>query len=149
MTRTHRKRIALIAAAALLFSALSPAMASVLFSHRADIMVRVLGVPAHHAAADTASAHDEGCPHEAAATAHHGATNPQTDDASEHAAHGMYCSFCLAASSLVSVPGASSVYAALPLGNTVFIPAGAVQAPVANLRLTRHPRDPPPAPVLN
>jgi hypothetical protein len=149
MTRIERKRIALIAAAALLFSALSPALASVLFSHRADILARVLGVSAQHAAADPAGGSDDACPHEAAATAHHGATNPPADDASEHAAHGIFCSFCLAASSLVSVPAAPSFHAAPSGGAAVFIPAGAVQPPANNLRLTRHPRDPPPELVLS
>jgi len=143
MTRLNRKRTALIAAALLLFSALSPAMASVLFSHRPDILARVLGVPAHHDAADAATGHGDGCPHEAAAAAHPGDANPQAHDTSEHAAHGIFCSFCLAAGSVVGVPAAAPVLAALLVSAAGFIPAGAVQPPAANLRLTRHPRDPP------
>jgi cation transporter-like permease len=150
MTRIRRKRIALIAAVALLFSALSPAIAGALFSHRADILVRVLGMPAqHHAAAQATSGHGDVCLQSAATATHHGTANAQTDDASDHAAHGTFCSFCLAASSLVSVPGAPTAHAMSQVGGAVFIPAGVVQPPAANLRLTRHPRDPPPALVLS
>jgi hypothetical protein len=152
MSRAHRKLIAWIAAAALLFSALSPAMAGVLFAQRPDILGRVLGLSVQHATTQPAAQHDDGCPHEvqtAAAALHHGAGSPQADDTSDHAAHGIYCSFCLAAGSLVGMLHAPASHVAPFSSGAVFIPAVAVQPPAANLRLTRHPRDPPSCPVLS
>lgn len=155
MSRARQKVTAWIAAAALLFSALSPAMASALFAGRPDIMARVMGLPAQHAAAQPAAEHGDGCPHEvnevhaAATAAHHGAAGSPADDSGEHAAHGIYCSFCLAASAQLGVLPAPPVPATPFVGVAQFIPAGKVQAPAANLRLTRHPRDPPPELLLS
>jgi len=143
MTRAHLKRIALIAAAALLFSALSPAMAAMLFAQRPDILARVLRVPAHHEAAAFDATHDDGCPHEPAAMPQHGDARSHADDTSEHATHGIFCSFCLAAATWMGMPSPPPGVAAPPVGHAHFIPAGEVQAPLARPRATRHPRDPP------
>jgi len=96
MSRAHRKLTALITGAAVLFSALSPAMASMLFAGRPDILARVLSLPA-------AGEVDRVCQHDAATLAHHALTDTSPDDATEHAGHGIFCSFCLASGAVVSV----------------------------------------------
>lgn len=144
MARTYRKRITLIAAAALLFSALSPALASVLFAHRADILARVLGVSAHPVAAHAAATHDEGCPHEAAAAAqHHGAASSQPDDMSDHTAHGIFCSFCLASASTLTLPGVTLAATALVATVDDPPPAARSQPVVARFPSTHRSRAPP------
>jgi hypothetical protein len=139
MNPARRKMTAWIAVAALLFSALSPAMASVLFSDRPDILARVLGA----SAAPVATADDDGCPHDASAPAQHGKAGQQPDDASGHVAHGIYCSFCLAASAVVTLPGAANAAATDVITVPVYIPGGHIRPPAASPAATRHPRDPP------
>jgi Protein of unknown function (DUF2946) len=141
MSRAHRKTIAWIAAAALLFSALSPAMASVLFRDRPDILVRILGVPAQHAAE-----HGDTCQQDASLTAHDSNSSmpgSPADDASGHAAHGIYCSFCLAASATVTVPGAPQTVVVIAPAVVDLLPAGRLEPPPARLPSTHRSRAPP------
>jgi len=143
MSQTRLKLTAWIAAAALLFSALSPAMASALFANRPDILARVLGVPMQHAAAQAGSEPDDGCPHETASAAHHGATSPQGDDTSDHAAHGIYCSFCLASGATVTVLGTARPPAMLVPSVVEILPSLRSQPVVARLPSTHRSRAPP------
>lgn len=135
-----------------MFSALSPTMASVLFTERPDIMARVLGVPSLQSPSRDAIGYGDVCQQHdpvAAATAHHGNTKPQAEDTSEHATHNILCSFCLAAASMVTMPVAPMH--AVPGDNAFDMVSNgvAVRPPAGNLRLTRHPRDPPPAIALS
>lgn len=138
--RTIKRLIAQLALGAMLFSALSPAMAGVLFSHRPDILARVLGAPTKPSpVTQTEICHQE--PQDGnQANLHH-----QTDKNSDHDAHGIYCSFCLASSSVVTVPTMVSAPALTIILAAVFLPAGRIQPPAAQLAATRHPRDPPAA----
>src|SRR6187399_930269 len=95
----RRKTIAWLAAAALLFSALSPAVASVLFAERPDILARVLGAAAKRAASDESDV----CPHDASAAGQPGSAQHRPDDGSEHVSHGIFCSFCLAPGAIVTL----------------------------------------------
>jgi Protein of unknown function (DUF2946) len=149
MRRLRQKTIAWIAAAALLFSALSPAMASVLFAERPDILARVLGVAAQHAAV---MEQGDGCPHEAQAAttvaaghgdaSAHAPAQPATDPA-DHAAHGIYCSFCLAAAATVTLPGVPPAVAAVVPDALAVAPAAHSQPVVARLPSTHRSRAPP------
>lgn len=139
MSRARRKIAVWIALAALLFSALSPAMASVLFSDRPDILARVLALPAKPAVSE----HADICRHDAAGVAHRGNAEHSSEHESGHAAHGIFCSFCLAASSVVTLATAANAVVMAVLTTAVYLPNGHVQPPAANPAATRHPRDPP------
>jgi hypothetical protein len=101
----------------MLFGAISPALAASLFRDRPDILARMLALPAAEAQAapHVEAAADDGCPHEsvsaagdeAAQSAHDGATGGPHDE-SKHAAHGIFCSFCLAVSATVTLPAAAA-----------------------------------------
>ena len=133
---SSRTLSAWIALAAMLFSAVSPALAAALFPHRPDILGRMLAIPAapatveHDAPREATAGGDDGCPHEAAGGAgheqashpgNHGGSGHESHDETEHAAHGTYCSLCLTASSVVTL---ASSQAALP----AIAPAGAAIA---------------------
>lgn len=146
MIRAFRKPIAWMAAALLLFSALSPSMAAALFSERPDVMARVLGVPAPHAVAAAAPDHADGCEHEspAAVTAsHHGEGGVPPGDAPAHAAHGTYCSFCLAASAGVTLPGVPAAMVALVMGMADAVPLQFDHAPPQRPPSNQQARAPP------
>jgi hypothetical protein len=138
MNLIRRKMTTWIALTALLFSALSPAMASVLFSDRPDILARVLGAPAKPVA-NRDICHDTSMPER------HGTADRQQNEESGHGAHGIFCSFCLASSSVVTLPAATNAVATDAITAAAYIPNGHVQPAAANLAATRHPRDPPPA----
>src|SRR5262245_38868058 len=117
MTVRHRKVTGWIAIAAMLFGAVSPALAAALFADHAEILRRMLAIPAAqaHAVPQAVSADDDSCPHEAPATgsaipshAHHDA-GAGSHETPEHAAHGIFCSFCLTAGSVVTLMSAQSI----------------------------------------
>lgn len=137
MIQSRRKLVARFVLAAMLFSALSPAMASVLFSDRPDILASLLALPAKPAG----SAQGDIC--HTAGTAQQLDLKSQSDDAPGRTTHGIFCSFCLAASSVVTVPTAASTFAMAVVTATVFLPARNIQPSLATPASTRHPRDPP------
>ena len=111
MSISAQKRTACIALLAMLFGAVSPAMAALLFADRPQMLRRMLALPAPVAA--EARAVDDGCPHEAAQGAHHGPSNHDSTDGADHAAHGIFCSLCLTASSVVTLlTGTGGLWAA-------------------------------------
>lgn len=117
MTLRRRLATAWIALAAMLFGAISPAIAGVLFAGQADVLGRMLAIPAsaQHAAPAPDAADDDGCPHESAGgDGHHqpsntgnGGHSSDPHDDTRHAAHGVFCSFCLAAGATVTLPTAA------------------------------------------
>jgi len=111
--------VARIVLAAMLFSVLSPAIAAALFPDRPDILGRMLAVPAIAAPAapqDPTASDDDACPHESmghathgdAQATHHGHSSHGSHEDTGHADHGTFCSFCLAASAVVTLPAAAS-----------------------------------------
>jgi len=140
MSLSRRQLAAYIALAAMLFSALSPAMASVLFSDRPEILARVLGAPAKPMAS---GAHADICQHEAAGAAQHSNGEHLSSDGTGHAAHGIFCLFCLAASSMVTVPGVTNGPTVLIDSAAVFVPTGRVQPVATRLLSTHRSRAPP------
>ncbi len=145
MSRTYRQWIARIAAATLLFSALSPAMAGVLFADRPDILARVLALPSDTSEKFTTYiCHQDGPD---AALLNQSAPPPADDG--DHGAHGILCSFCLASAMWLGMPAPAPVLA-VPVGSALtFIPGGKIQPSAAHPRATRHPRDPPLNTVLS
>ena len=92
------------------------ALAAALFAGRSDVLARMLAIPVPQVVAvtqDAALAADDGCPHESAAAAgdevsphaHHDA-GAGSHEKTEHAAHGIVCSFCLTASAGLTLPAA-------------------------------------------
>ena len=95
--RALRITLARLLTASLLFSALSPVLAATLFAGRADVLARMLALPV------------QATPDFVGVICHQDAAeDPRQDDGSGsdsgHPLHGIYCSFCLTASSLVAVP---------------------------------------------
>jgi len=149
-----RKWIASIALAAMLFSAVSPAIAAALFSGRAEILGRMLAIPTAAPSAvapQGTSLEDDGCPHEPVAathertvhSGHHGNAGHESHDDSDHATHGIFCSFCLSPGSAVTLPAPGAAAWAVTVIETVFLPEGHEQRPVGVPTTSRHPRDPP------
>ena len=97
-----RRSTAWITLLAMLFSAVSPAVAAGLFSNQPEIAGQILGIPA----ASVQPAHEDECANE---SGHHGDTggSGSTHDSAPHKAHGIYCSFCLNAGSTVALSGAT------------------------------------------
>ena len=115
----RRKHIAWIAIAAMLFGAVSPALAAALFAGHAEILGRMLAIPAAPAPAapQTAAADDDGCQHESASAAFdeqhrhdHDAAGRGSHEGSGHAAHEIFCSFCLAASATLTLPAVAGTF---------------------------------------
>ncbi len=138
----------------MLFGAVSPAIAAALFAGRAEILGRMLAIPAAApiaVAPQGASLDDDGCPHEPATathehtahSGHHGNAGHGSHDDSDHAAHGIFCSFCLSSSATVTLPAPAATVWALTITTSVLLPARHEQRPVAVLTSSRHPRDPP------
>ena len=94
MTHARFRSIAWLSLAAMLFSAVSPAIAATLLADQPRALARMLGIPA---AAETPSDHAHAHP------AHHPKHTP-----TPHTDHGIYCSLCLNASSTVAVIAAAS-----------------------------------------
>ena len=151
MPAARRRLTAWIALAAMLFGAVSPALAGVLFAGRADVLCRMLAIPVAAtapAAQETAAADDDGCPHEASGPVageghdtHHGGHDSQ--DGSEHAAHGVFCAFCLTAGSTVTLPAPTAIVWTVTPVDLVVLPAAQETPPAVLYLSTRHPRDPP------
>lgn len=139
MSRTYRQWIARIAAAALLFSALSPAMAGVLFSDRPDILARVLALPSNTSEKFTTDICHQDRPDAALLSQ----SAPRPADDGNHGAHGIFCSFCLASATWLGMPAPPPALAVPVDSGVAFIPTGKRQPPAAHPRATRHPRDPP------
>lgn len=156
MNAFHRSRlVAGIALFAVLFGAVSPAIAGVLFSGRADILGRLLAIPAASAkdSALDAALHGDIC-HEAAPAAggdarsgQHGALGHESHDDSEHAAHGVFCSFCLTAGSTLAIDAPDGA-AVLPPGPGPVLQSAREQVHSrAPFVLSRAPRGPPVLPA--
>ncbi|MEQ1772839.1 MAG: hypothetical protein ABL891_03560 [Burkholderiales bacterium] len=131
----------------MLFSALSPAMASVLFSDRPDMLARMLALPTQPDAQHLGNICHQGVSIPAVtALPHYGAPELPPHDSSDHAAHGIVCSFCLVMGSVVTLPaGALIVAVTMMAGSDGISPSSRVQPALANSASTRHPRDPPKA----
>jgi hypothetical protein len=98
-----------IALLAVVYAALSPALAAAVLADRPAALARMLGLPHQAAIAD---AHEEHEGHGA-----HQLPTPSEDDAA-HYAHGIYCSFCLNAGStaaLLAPPVAHAVAAVVSI----------------------------------
>jgi hypothetical protein len=121
MSRFRRVWAVRIALAAMLFSALSPAMASVLFADRPHVLARLLALPVVSAGNALPG---EICHTPDAVSA--SSASPVTTQDSEHAAHGVLCSFCLPASASVALP---SLPAALAIN--LDVPSAVIPAPLA------------------
>jgi hypothetical protein len=150
MNAFHRSRlVAGIALFATLFSAVSPAIAGVLFSDRADILGRLLAIPAASTKVSALDVTLQGdvC-HEAAPVAgNHDALGHEPHDDSEHAAHGVYCSFCLTAGSTLAIDAPDGA-AVLPAGPGPVLQSAREQVhPRAPFVLSRAPRGPPVLPA--
>jgi hypothetical protein len=154
VSRSRRRLIAWIALAAMLFGAVSPACAGLLFFGRADVLGRMLGIPAvapPSTPEPAAAADDDDCPHEAASDAGHDGAHSGThwnahhgsDDESGHAAHGVFCSFCLTFGATGTVPAAGAASCTVTAGAATLIPAGDDQRSAWIFPATRHSRDPP------
>lgn len=140
---SFRRKIRLASAtlAFMLFSALSPAMAGALFAGDAQVLGRMLQVPAAPAAAANGE-HGEHKNHHA----QHGASHEHPaaqGNTTECADHGVFCSFCLSASSTTTLPlwSAPLWLHATAGGEKViaFIPAQPLRVHAG----ARHLRDPP------
>lgn len=134
MTRTRRLP-AWIALVALVFAAVSPALAAALFADRPEISARILGLPAAPAPQQAADCHDEAGP---AAPREH----EDHEEHDHHASHGVFCSFCLVASSLLTLPSAPGLTLEPPAsGSVADEPAAAPR--VARRTAGYQPRGPP------
>jgi hypothetical protein len=150
MTRSRaRYRFpAWLALLATLFSAVSPAIAASVLTDRPAALARMLGLPGSAAAPaeETCDEHTgAGHAQEVAGTAHHG--DAPASDGKAHGEHGIYCSFCLTASSTAAV---MPVPPALVLANSAEVRLAvppALLSPAAH-RFVFHSRAPPAAPVL-
>jgi hypothetical protein len=84
----------------MLFSAVSPAVAAALFTKEPAVLAQLLSVPpARSPVPDEYSAHEQ--------ASHHGMSHSSPQHQPPHKTHGIYCSFCLNATStlaLSSVP---------------------------------------------
>ena len=103
---------------ATLYSAASPTLAAVFFADTPAVLGQLLGIPAaaNSTAADQCASHSE----------HHAApaqTNPSPGAPQPaHAAHGIYCSFCLNPSSIATIAAAPVALSVLSLAVDVAPP---------------------------
>jgi hypothetical protein len=114
-------RIAWIALFATLFSAASPVFAAFIYAEDAAVLAQMLGVPT----AEPPPAGEECADH----LGHHDAQpSPEsgTSDGSPHAAHGIYCSFCLNPSSVATIALAPVAFPVL----TVAFHVGVTATPI-------------------
>jgi hypothetical protein len=84
----------------MVYAALSPTLAAAVLGDRPAALARMLGLPQQAATASTHHEHAGHGGHEGHATH---APAPQPDGDAEHAAHGIFCSFCLNAGSTVAL----------------------------------------------
>lgn len=136
---TTRLALARVVLFATLFAAASPTFAATIFFDRPIILAKLLGLPGAGSSTHV-SVEDEEHSHEHARDAHLAPANPHDGD--EHEAHGIYCSFCLGASSVVAVVAGAPGF--FPHAE----PALAVSAPEdpfrgRRARLVYHARAPP------
>jgi hypothetical protein len=154
MIAVRRRLIAWTALVAVLYSAVSPAIAAVLFADRPDLLGRMLRMPEAAQRAASPQQQDHGdherpylCHEDAGngdSLAHPGGdTGSGSHDDSGHAAHGILCSFCLTSSSVVTLPGAPASSFALTVEASATLPGGNDREPASQLPATRHTRDPP------
>lgn len=152
MTASSRRRVACVALAALLFSAVSPALAALLFAGHGEVLGRLLGLPA--VSVPAADAVPEGiiCHDETAAAAseqpaadasHHADAGHESDEGSGHAAHGTFCSFCLSPGATAALPAPTAVAVVPASAAAVLLTLLREQPPAARYAASRHPRDPP------
>jgi hypothetical protein len=105
---------------ATLFSAVSPGLAAAVLADRPAALGQMLGLPAQPRA-------DEHLHHSVDHAAHHGeagehdANPPTPDDGAAHDAHGIYCSFCLSASSTVALGILPPALAVLSLESSALV----------------------------
>jgi hypothetical protein len=99
-----------VALMATLFSAISPGVAATLLSGRAEALARMLGMPAEERSIATHVAHH----HENAPVDNHGQKHDHEKSA-PHDGHGIYCSFCLNASSTCAVHAGPAAIAFLKI----------------------------------
>jgi hypothetical protein len=147
---SRSRLVAWIALAAMLFSAVSPALAAALFAERPDVLRRILALPPAAAAVFEVHLPQDDC-HEPgtqdreldAHSGHHGAAGGASHEGDEHAAHGVFCSFCLTPGATLSLPGAQAAAWALTAGQPVLREVERAASPAGRPATTRHPRDPP------
>jgi hypothetical protein len=90
------RRVVWLALAAMLFSAISPAIAGLALRGHAGALAQMLGIPAQ-----SAMHHDVGCPHGAASEEHQSQSSGPAG--SHHGSHGIYCSLCLNPGSIAAI----------------------------------------------
>jgi hypothetical protein len=110
---------------AMLFSAVSPAVAAALFTKEPAVLAQLLGVPPARVP-DAHSAHEQ--------ASHHGASHSSPQHQAPHKTHGIYCSFCLNASSTLTI---SSV--PLQVAGLVLEEEAAVIEPPLTVTVVFHP----------
>jgi hypothetical protein len=103
-----------------LFSAVSPGLAAVVLADRPAALGVMLGLPAQprapehlHHSVDRAAPHGD--------WGEHDENLPPPDDGAAHDAHGIYCSFCLSASSTVALGILPPALAALSLESSALV----------------------------
>ena len=144
MTVTRKINLAAATLAFMLFSALSPVMAAALFVGDAQVLGRMLNVPAEPAVTVNAehAGHQNHHASHGASHEHHPAA-AQEGKSSECADHGVFCSFCLSASGTTTLPlWAAPLWFHVTAGGekvTAFIPP----PPLRVRSGARHLRDPP------
>lgn len=140
MSKAAKRTTTLLVLAALWFSALSPAVACVLFADRPDILARVakLPVPGQESALGSI------CHTEATGA---NAANAVTDKVPEPIAHGIYCSFCLATTAFFGLPALAGAMVPFALAVYEPLPSISVQRPLSSSPLTHRSRAPPAIPL--
>jgi hypothetical protein len=130
---------------AIVFSALSPALAAFALGDRPAALGRMLGIPAD-AHVVHASANHAGHGGHAAADAHGSAPS---EDAPSHYAHGIYCSFCLNAGSTAAVLAAPALPALGAAESTAVMVEPAGPSPAASYPFFRSRAPPSPVRALS
>jgi hypothetical protein len=93
---TRSRFIAWVSLLATLFSAVSPAIAATLLTDQPAALAQLLGIPP----VPQASPEDE---HAAHGAHHHDGSDSKPGGGAPHTGHGIYCSFCLNASSTLAL----------------------------------------------
>jgi hypothetical protein len=106
---TRARYVAWTTLVAMLFSAVSPGLAATVLSDQPAALSHLLGIPspAHESAVEDHSAH----------AAHHGEHSaPKSHGGPTHKTHDIYCSFCLNATSTVTLSMSPASICVLILG---------------------------------